>query len=107
MAENKGPFDQSQIFTIETLETKYQSVAYTDTSGSSTAISADLSAPAYVLLWATTDCHIRSTTGASLAVATDIFLPAFTQTPYVITPGNLISVVRDLASGTLHISPVK
>ena len=90
---------------MEGFETKYQSVAFTATSASSTAISAGLD-PAYVLLYATQDCHIRSTILGSAALITDTFVPSNTQTPFYITPGNIISVIQDTTSGTLHISPV-
>jgi len=98
----KELFDQTQIFTPEGNEGLYQSVAI----GAATASAANVINRDSVLLFATQDCHIRFTDGASTALGTDTFLPASTYVPYSITPGNTISVIRNSADGTLHISPV-
>ena len=106
---NKGPFDESLIFSMEGFETTFLSVAFTATSASSTAITGRKVGDAlkgYVLLYATQDCHIRSTSGSSTAVTTDTFLPANIQVPYFISSDNIISVIRSSIDGTLNISPV-
>ncbi len=101
----KAGFDKTELFTPEDNEGLYQSVAFSAVTASSTAIVEGRSR-GDVLLFATEDCHIRFTEGASTALATDTFLPANTLVPFSITPGNIISVIRDTLDGTLHISPV-
>ncbi len=99
-------FKGRTIFSIETFENTYQSVAFTAASSSSAALNVGRTdGTNYVLLYATEDCHIRFTKGSSTANLMDTFLPANIQTPFYITPGNIISVIRSSSDGTLHISP--
>lgn len=100
-------FKGRTVFDIGTFEGTYQSVSFTASSASSAALNVSRTeGTTYVLLYATQDCHIRFTSGSSTAALTDTFLPSNIQTPFYITPGNLISVIRDTVDGTLHISPV-
>lgn len=101
----KARYDETIVFTPERNEGLHQSLAIASTTISSTPIGIG-SQPTYVLLFSTSDCHIRFTSEGSDAVIADTFLPSGIQTPYIINSGFIISAIRDTTDGTLHISPV-
>jgi len=99
-------FKGRTILSPEGFEGTHQSVAITDASLSSAPLNVGRTeGTTYVILFATQDCFIRFTEGSSTAIPTDTFLPANVQTPFYITPGNIISVIQSSFDGTLHISP--
>ena len=103
----RTPFDGAIIYTPEGAEGLYQSIAFLATAVDSTAITTfNTQGVTTVLLFATQDCHIRSSAAGTAAVATDMFIPASVLIPVAITSGYIISAIRDSADGTLHISPV-
>lgn len=102
----KEQYDEKIIFTPEGSQGLLQVIAFTDTSASSTKISAGRS-EAYVLLFSDENCHISFSEAGVAATILDTFLPKNIQTPFLITPGNTITVIRDAVDGTLYISPVQ
>lgn len=100
-------FDGSEIFTPEGVEGQYQTISFLVTSVTvANPIRSSKKGITNILLFATQDCHIRSTVGGDAALVTDMFIPANILVPIAITSDNKISAIRDSADGILRISPV-
>tara|TARA_Y100001937_G_C6848178_1_gene210871 strand:+ start:56 stop:331 length:276 start_codon:yes stop_codon:yes gene_type:complete len=78
-----------------------QKVDYTATAANSSAISDEIR---YVRLYATTDCHISINKPAVTATTSMTPLAAKDYEVFKVAPGNIISVVRNSANGSLFIS---
>jgi len=77
--------------------------AYTDTAGTSAAVSAQASV---IRVIATTDCFIEITTAGTAAVAdTGLYLPALTPEYFSCPPSAKVSAIRVTTSGTIYITP--
>lgn len=82
-------------------ENAQQRIAFTGTSGQSAAFITDI-----ITVYATEDCWLRFGSDPT-AVANDgdsTFLPATIMRSYRVKRGDKLAVIRDSASGNLHIA---
>lgn len=77
-------------------------VAVTVAAAASAALAAGVTC---IRVCADTNCHIRITAAGTPATVNDTLLPSFRAEHFNVNPGDIVSVIRDTADGSLFINP--
>ncbi len=77
-------------------------VAVSATHAESAAMAANITC---IRVVSDTDCHLRITQAGTAATTSDMFLPKNQRELITCVPGDVVSVIRDTADGSLYISP--
>jgi hypothetical protein len=77
-------------------------VAVGAASAAAAALAANITC---VRVCADTNCHIRITQAGTAATTNDTYLPKDRAEYFNVTPGDIITVIRDTADGNLFINP--